>query len=235
MSYQSTTDPVEALTWSNDILGDASAAAFFLAPSRFVSAERTGDSLSLSFSDDDGTGVLFGPQPPLRSEWSRCLVSFTNFGERLGELVKYDEWDFYTRPSEASSDDSGVEVLRDDDTVTALLQTHAPHSAVWPGDQEIVDWFGLRDTTGRLVCVAALVRWESGWHVLSSVATVGDARGRGHALDLVRGVVHEAKKRDIAWLGLGVAHDNTSAQRVYVRAGFTLRSEFSNYRRPASA
>ncbi len=235
VSYQSTADPVEAFSWSNDILGDASAAAFFLAPSRFVRAERTGDSLSLSFSDDGGAGVLFGPQPPLRSDWSRCLVSFTNFGERLGELVKYDEWDFYTRPSEVSSDDSRVEVLHDDDTVTALLQTHAPHSAVWPGDEEIVDWFGLRDTSGRLVCVAALVRWESGGHVLSSVATVGDARGRGHALALLRGVVHESKKRDIAWLGLGVAHDNTSAQRVYVRAGFTLRSEFSNYHRPASA
>ncbi|HEY5120485.1 MAG TPA: hypothetical protein VII84_02810, partial [Acidimicrobiales bacterium] len=73
MSYQSTADPVEAFSWSNDILGDASAAAFFLAPSRFVRAERTGDSLSLSFSDDGGTCVLFGPQPPLRSDWSRCL------------------------------------------------------------------------------------------------------------------------------------------------------------------
>ena len=235
VSHQSTTNLGEALAWSNEILGDASAAAFFLAPSRFVRAERTDDSLSLRLSDGDGTGVLFGPRPPLDPDWSRCLVSDATFGEQLGDLVKYDEWDFYTRATEPASDGSSVEVLHNDDTVTGLLTTHAPDSAVWPGDTEIVDWFGRRDATERLVCVGALVRWESGWHVLSSVATVIDARGQGHALALVRGVVHAACERDVAWLGLGVAHDNTSAQRVYVRAGFTLRSSFTNYHRPSLA
>jgi ribosomal protein S18 acetylase RimI-like enzyme len=235
VSYQSTTNHGEALAWSNEILGVASAAAFFLAPSRFVRAERTDDSLSLSLSDGDGTGVLFGPRPPLGPDWSRCLVSDATFGEQLGDLVKYDQWDFYTRATKPASDGSSVEVLHDDDTLTGLLRTHAPHSAVWPGDTEIVDWFGRRDATDRLVCVGALVRWESGWHVLSSVATVIDARGQGHALALVRGVVHAACERDVAWLGLGVAHDNTSAQRVYVRAGFTLRSSFTNYHRPSLA
>ena len=235
VSYQSTTNLGEALAWSNEILGDASAAAFFLAPSRFVHAERTDDSLSLSLSDGDGTGVLFGPRPPLGPDWSRCLVSDATFGEQLGDLVKYDEWDFYTRATERPSDGSSVEVLHNDDTVTGLLKTHAPHSAVWPGDTEIVDWFGRRDATNRLVCVGALVRWESGWHVLSSLATVIDARGQGHALALIRGIVHAAHARDVAWLGLGVAHDNTSAQRVYVRAGFTRRSSFTNYHRPSLA
>ena len=232
VSSLSTTDRAEALSWANEILGIASAAAFFLAPSRFVGAERTNDSLSLGFSDGDGTGVLFGPEPPLRPNWSRCLVSFTNFGDHLGELVKYDEWDFYTRVTEPSSDGARVEVLDADNALSELLRTHAPHSAVWPGDPEIVDWFGLRDATARLVCVGALVRWESGWHVVSSVATLSDARGRGHALELVRGVVHAASERGVDWLGLGVAHSNTAARRVYERAGFTLRSQFTNYHRP---
>src|SRR5450631_26547 len=64
VSYQSTTNREEALAWSNAILGVARAAAFFLAPSRFVRAERTGDSLSLSLSDGDGIVFLMIRRPP---------------------------------------------------------------------------------------------------------------------------------------------------------------------------
>jgi len=232
VSLQTTNGLATARSWSSELLGDASAAAFFLAPSRFVGAQRNDDSLSLTLHDAGLTGVLFGPNPPLEAQWSRCLVSFSAFDDHVGNLVKYDEWDFYTCPSTPLDGGSGVEVLDDDDAITQLLRAHAPDSAVWPGDDEIVHWFARRDDAGRLVSVAALVRWESGYHVVSSVATVSDARGRGHALGVVRGVLHAAHERGVPWVGLGVAHDNAVAQAVYVRAGFSLRSAFTNYGPP---
>jgi ribosomal protein S18 acetylase RimI-like enzyme len=65
--------------------------------------------------------------------------------------------------------------------------------------------------------------------VLASVVTVAELRGRGYARQLLRGVIDDAKRRDIRWLGLGVAHDNVSAQRSYEHVGFIRRAKFTNY------
>jgi ribosomal protein S18 acetylase RimI-like enzyme len=77
--------------------------------------------------------------------------------------------------------------------------------------------------------VGALVRWESAQHVLVSVATNVEMRGRGFAQTLVRGVVGLARKRGIEWVGLGVSHANIPAQRVYGNVGFEPRANFTIY------
>ena len=110
--------------------------------------------------------------------------------------------------------------------MTDLLARDAPHSAVWPDNPEVVGWYGVRDERG-LASVAALVRWESGHLVLSSMATRADSRGRGLGQLVVAGVVHAAAAKNASWLGLGVAHDNEVAQRLYERGGFTRRAKFS--------
>ncbi len=228
VSPERTNDPVVALGWAFDLLGAGSAAAFLLAPRRFEYAERTRDSLSLTLGGERLFGAAFGPRPPLNADWDTCVVSASTFGPSLGGLVRADRWDFFSREV-SGADGPDLEVVTDHREIAALLTSAAPHSRVWPENPEIVAWYGLRDQRG-LASIAALVKWESGHHVVSSVATRVDARGRGLSTTVMNGVVAAASRRNIAWLGLGVAHDNSVAQGVYLRTGFTCRAEFSVYR-----
>jgi ribosomal protein S18 acetylase RimI-like enzyme len=77
--------------------------------------------------------------------------------------------------------------------------------------------------------VGALVAGESGLHVLTSVATGTELRGRGFARTLVRGTLGVARRGGIRWVGLGVSHANIPAQRLYENVGFALGANFTNY------
>ena len=231
MALERTSDPATALAWARELLGPGSGAEFLLAPERFEYAERESTSMSFTLGGERVIGVAFGPNPPLRDEWQACMISDSRFGDRLGRLERRDGWDFYSRPTAATREASELETLIDDGAIEELLRDHAPHSAVWPGNHEIVAWYGLRDGQG-LACVAAVVRWESGCHVLSSVATRTDARGRGLARTLVRGIVADLHARGVAWLGLGVGHENLVAQRLYRDTGFAPRAAFTVYAAP---
>ena len=225
-----TTDSASlTLTWANELLGGGNPAAFLVAPGRFVSASRNGDSLALTLGGDQPFGLGLGPNPPVDPRWTSCAIDNSSFGDHLGQLGARDEWDFYSINVALTDDERTVEVIRDDDVVTRLLHEHAPQSQVWPGNTEIVHWYGVRSVQGTWASIAALVRWESGLHVLSSVATVSDLRGRGFAPTLVKGVITEARHHGATWLGLGVGHWNLPAQRVYQRVGFSLRANFTNY------
>lgn len=233
MARHRTSDVATALAWAGELLGPASAAAFLLAPQRFEFAEREDDSLSLTLGGARRFGVGFGPRPPVDDEWSSCLISESAFGDRLGPLVRVDEWDFYTRPTAAVGVGGAVEIVRDETAVERLLRENAPNSAVWPGHPEIVAWYGVSDDHG-LASVAAVVRWESGYVVLSSVATRVDARGRGLARALVLGVVGILHGEGVEWLGLGVGHANVVAQNVYRATGFSPRAHFTLYAPPGT-
>ncbi len=224
-----TTDAATALAWARALLGGGSPVDFLLAPARFVAAERGGDSYALTLERRGLVGVAFGPAPPVDPAWGHALVSRSPFGAALGRLVAADRWDFFSRPLAGAR--APVPDPADEAEVEPFLRAHASDSAVWPGNPEVVAWFERRDATG-LAAVAALVRWESGRLVVSSVATRADARGAGHATALVEGVAAAAAALGEAWLGLGVGHDNAAAQRVYERCGFASRAEFTVYREP---
>ena len=224
-----TTDAAAALEWARDVLGEGGPVDFLLAPARFVAAERDGDSYALTLERGGLVGVAIGPAPPVDPAWGRALVSGPALGATLGRLVAADRWDFFSRPVAGAR--GPVPDPVDEAAVEPFLAAHAPDSAVWPGNPEVVAWYGRRDAVG-LAAVAALVRWESGRVVVSSVATRVDARGAGHASALVAGVVSAAAALGEAWLGLGVGHDNAVAKRVYERCGFASRAEFTVYREP---
>lgn len=226
------TNPVAALRWSVELFDDGNPIQFFLAPQRFDSAERTNDSLSISLTGDGLFGLGLGPNPPRRTGWTRCILADAYDVDRVGALHASDYWDFYSIDTSLTHTDGDVEVLDDDDLIAEILQVHANDSSVWPGRPDIVSWYGLRDTQDNLVSLGALVRWESGYHVLASVVTVSEYRGHGFAQELIQGMVARARERDISWLGLGVSHANGAAQRVYSKAGFRLRANFTTYTLP---
>lgn len=230
----STVDLEVARGWVLELFGEFNPAPFFYSPVRFERCERTGDSLSLTLSGEHCYGLGFGPAPPVNPMWTRCSIDESTFGDELGALVATDRWDFYSIDTARCESDGQLIVMDDSDVVRQILMTDAPHSQVWPGNPEIVNWYGVRDARGEWASIAALVRWESGRHVLSSVVTVAPMRGQGFARTLVRGIGGEMHRQGLRWLGLGVAHDNTSAQRTYENSGFQRCANFTAYGEPAT-
>jgi GNAT superfamily N-acetyltransferase len=218
-----------AKQWADELLGEGNPATFFLSSRRFDVCERTADSLSLTLSGAQCYGQGFGPQPPVNPVWTRCSVDNSHFGDQLGRLRARDRWDFYSLDTTPCQVDVSLFEVRDDDVIKQILEHHAPNSQVWPGNPELVSWFGVNDPDGALASLAALVRWESGMHVLSSVVTLREKRARGYARMLVRGIAGELQHQGVRWLGLGVAHDNAAAQRAYEQAGFACRAHFTTY------
>jgi ribosomal protein S18 acetylase RimI-like enzyme len=229
VTEKTTFDPALGLRWSVEVAGEGNPAAFFLAPERFESASRTEDSYSLTLTGDQIFGLGVGPNPPLNQRWTRCVIDHSSLGESVGPLRAGDHWDFYSVKASATPVDGDVVVLHDIAEITELLQIHAADSSVWPSDPEVVDWYGLRDENDYLVSLGALVRWESGMHVLASIVTVTELRGQGFAQELTQGIIARAREQGIEWLGLGVSHANVAAQRVYRKAGFVLRANFTTY------
>jgi ribosomal protein S18 acetylase RimI-like enzyme len=228
----STKDLVTARAWAHELWGQSHPVQFFLSPIRFERGERTDDSMSLTLSGDQCYGLGFGPAPPVNAEWTRCSIDQSQFGPNLGRLVANDHWDFYS--VDVRQADLGVRalVLDDETVITRILNEHAPHSKVWPGNKEIVNWYGVQDRDGQWASLGALVRWESGCLVISSVVTVSDLRSKGFARLLTGGIVGEARTFGAQWLGLGVAHDNLAAQRTYEHSGFVCRANFTSYALP---
>ncbi len=235
MVETSTFDAGLALDWSNEILGMGNPAAFFLAPERLELAVRTADSFSLTLSGQQIFGMGLGPHPPFNPAWTHCVIDRPTEGERFGLLRASDRWDFYSANASLTQVDGDVETLENEAEITELLQIHAVDSSVWPADPEVVNWYGLRDENDCLVSLGALVRWESGLHVLASIVTVTELRGNGYAQELTQGIIARAREQGIEWLGLGVSHRNIAAQRVYERAGFSLRANFTSYAFDAAA
>ena len=232
MEQERTLNPVTALRWSAELFGEGNPVQFFLAADRFDSAERTTDSLSITLLDDGVFGLGLGANPPRRPDWTRCMIDDARAITHVNGLHARDHWDFYSIDASHTLTDGDVIVLDDDDLITEILQLHANDSSVWPGRDDIVSWYGLRDADDDLVSLGALVRWESGYHVLASVVTVSEHRGQGFAQELIQGMIARARERDITWLGLGVSHTNAAAQRVYTKAGFNLRAQFTTYEVP---
>ncbi|MHB1088334.1 MAG: GNAT family N-acetyltransferase [Acidimicrobiales bacterium] len=228
-----TTNPVTTLRWSVELFDEGNPIQFFLAPGRFHSAERTSDALSLTLLGDGLFGLGLGAHPPRRDDWTRCILAERGV-DHVGELRASDHWDFYSVDASRTHNDGDVEVLDDDDLIAEILHVHANDSSVWPGRDDIVAWYGLRDADDDLMSLGALVRWESGYHVLASIVTLREYRGQGFGQELVQGMVARARERGITWVGLGVSHTNIAARRVYTKAGFSLRANFTTFSRPAS-
>ena len=124
-----------------------------------------------------------------------------------------------------------IELIDDAQEINAIIDEHAPDSSVRPGDPEELFWGGIRNELGELAALAVLVKWQSGFHVMASVATRSQDREKGYGTQLVLGMISRAHSLGIREIGLGVRTENISAQRVAEKAGFKKLAEFINYGR----
>lgn len=112
--------------------------------------------------------------------------------------------------------------------VTALLATASPRHSSDPGDDDVVEWFGIRDADGRLLACAAHTESVPGVPHLASIATDPDARGRGLGTALTAGLTRTLLDEGAPVVTLGMYADNTVARRLYARIGFVCSHRWSS-------
>ena len=128
----------------------------------------------------------------------------------------------HTPPTQTSIPDSVIEPLCDSD----IPQMRQLAEATEPGPFrsrtiEFGGYQGIRDA-GRLVSMTGQRLRVPGFTEVSAVCTYPEYRGRGYAQALVSTVSQGIFARGETPI-LGVRLDNSSAVRVYKRAGFTIR------------
>lgn len=93
-------------------------------------------------------------------------------------------------------------------------------------------WFGVRDRTGAVVSLAALVLLEGVGYV-DNVATFPEARGQGQATAVTARVIAEARAAGAEHICLLADPGNAPAVRMYSRLGLREAGRLASTRGPA--
>ena len=225
--FDSTEDFQLAKVWAEDLLGGQNVAKYYISEQNFEAAYKVDRSFSFIVKGEPFYGHLYGENPYLDPRCTDIAVigkfSSPEFVVRGGG---FQFWEIDTQSVSAA-----IELLTNTEEIKALIAEHAPDSSVLPGDPEEVFWGGLRNATGELIACAAVVKWQSGLHVMASVVTRTEDRGRGYGTALSKGIASHASELEIPILGLGVRTGNFAAQRAYEKAGFKKLGAFTNYSR----
>jgi len=227
---ETTSDYSTAISWADEIYGPVNTPRFYIPPKRFAKAVRDGANFSYILQPDSSGGMkygqAFGTNPPIAGDWDKCALDAPDaeICEKFIEnkMVAKNQWDFYA----AQTQDFGTtfEELKDDQFIADFLATNTESTSVTPGDPEILFWAAVGKDA-----LAAVIQWESGEYIIASVATKVSERGKGLATELIKRILTELHSRGISRVGLGVAHKNVAAIKVYERCGFKLLSNFTNY------
>lgn len=234
-SFNKTTDLKVALGWAREQLGEINGAGIFLSEVNakdFVQAFKSDDSFSFTMGSTFIYGQAYGPNPHIDPLWDKCGVAFNSFGPKLGHLEIANQFDTYGTRTEIIPGFESIEELQDEVLIKNILDANAPTSSAYPGNPEIIQWGCVRNQAGEVSAIGALVRWSSGAHIISSVATLESERGKGFATELVKRFISRANELGIETLSLGVSHSNTAAIRAYKRAGMVEIAQFTNYLKP---
>ena len=225
---ESTEDLSEARSWAQRALGSKNAAKYFLGEENFVIAYRDLSSFSFVINGESIYGQLYGPSA-FFDERCQSIALADPTSESFLDLKQEGSSQFW----EAITFDNGskIELLKNSNEINEIIDEHAPDSSVRPGDPEEVFWGGVRNEHGELASLAALVQWQSGMHVMSSVVTRTQDRGKGLATQLSAGMVSHAYLLGIPKVGLGVREGNLAAMRIYEKTGFTKLANFTRYSR----
>lgn len=217
----------EARTWAATFLGSKNVAKYYMARENFVVAYRNDSPFSFLINPEHLYSQMYGVTPHLDPRCTDVAIigklKSENFSVRGGG---FQFWEAAT-----TDNDSRIEILGDPAEINKVIAEHAPDSSVRPGDPEEIFWGGIRNQVGELVACGVVVRWQSGFHVLSSVVTRTQDRGKGYASALSAGITSYAHSLGIEEIGLGVRTANLAAQRAYQRAGFRMIGAFTNYSR----
>ena len=226
MSARSISDYFKALEFLKDDWKASTLVKFWIPKEKFI--ELLIDETGISICREDKGKFVFalGSRAPLKPDWFR--ISFERSSSWIQELSKYEknEWEAYALdvPNQPS-----LQLLEPpkDEEIAEFLKEHGPNLSVGPGNSEIVRWSSIRSENGELEGVAAICKWQSGEHVVASVATHSARRNQGLGKKLMRIVSGELTTLGIKRVCLGVTSSNLSAVKVYVDMGYQKLFDFT--------
>lgn len=233
MSARSITDFSDALDYLKTDLKLFTLFKFWIPKDKFVELLIDKSGISICREDNGRFVFALGKRAPLRPEWSR--ISFERSSSWLKELTKYEknEWEAYSLdvPSELR-----LELTQEpeDEDIADFLEEHGPDLSVSPGNPEIVRWSSIRSDSGELEGVAAICKWQSGEHVVASVATHSARRNQGLGKKLMRVVSKELATLGIKQVCLGVTSSNLGAVKLYQNIGYEKLFDFTFINRTSS-
>ena len=234
-SFNQTSDLTIALGWAREQLGEINGPGIFVSEANskdFVEAFKSEDSFSFTMRSGFTYGHAYGPNPHIDPRWEKCAVGFSKFGPKFGHLEIANQFDTYGIDTRIIPGFESIEVLADEALIKKILDENAPTSSVYPGNPEVIQWGCVRNEAGEVSAIGALVKWSSGSHVISSVATVESMRGEGYATELVKRFISRTNELGIKTLSLGVDHKNIGAIKAYQNAGMIEIAQFTNYLKP---
>lgn len=233
MSARSITDFSDALDYLKTDLKLFTLFKFWIPKDKFVELLIDKSGISICREDNGRFVFALGKRAPLKPEWSR--ISFERSSSWLKELTKYEknEWEAYSLdvPSELR-----LELTQEpkDEDIAVFLEEHGPDLSVSPGNPEIVRWSSIRSDSGELEGVAAICKWQSGEHVVASVATHSARRNQGLGKKLMRVVSKELATLGIKQVCLGVTSSNLGAVKLYQNIGYEKLFDFTFINRTSS-
>ena len=186
---------------------------------RFIELLHNENGISISREDDGVFSFALGLKAPLRDDWER--ISFERNSHWLSNrsFSEQTDWEAHYLQQE------GLPTLplserSSDQEIGEFIKANAPDLSVFPGNEEIVHWSSLFSSENGLLGVAAICKWESGHHVIASVATDRNLRGQGLGAKLMEVIKSDLSNLGIREVCLGVLSDNEPAKKLYARTGF---------------
>ena len=189
---------------------------------KFVDAELSGQSLSITRESDPFFGMAFGPEPIIDKRWTHFSCTRTT-PKRITEHVPLSgQWDAYGIKTKSFNVE--YQVLANHNAINYFIESHAPKLSIRAENQEVVAWIGISD-----VALGAICKWESGAHVLSAIAVAENQRGKGFGKLITQALIDYAFNNGISYVALGVMARNEAAIATYKSIGFELLGQFNSF------
>lgn len=188
---------------------------------KFITAEGSGLSLSITRVSEPFYGMAFGPNPIIDPRWTHFSCTRSTPKEFTQNIQLSGQWDAYGIVTRKF--DVDYQVLTDHQVINSFLELHAPQSSIRAEDKEVIAWIGVSN-----VALGAICRWESGAYVLSAIAVAENERGKGYGKLITQALVDFAFENKIGYLALGVWAKNEAAIRTYESIGFELLGQFNS-------
>ncbi len=218
----------EAMEWAFELYGPLNVPRVWIPEKAFVEAVRDGHSLSFTRKTQEGFfGLGIGTQARILPTWNEFALADNFEGQVPSEFIERHHWE--THAIETREESYSLEIIEEDDVISAFLDEHAPDSSARPGNPEIQFWGCVRSDDGEIASIAAITQWESGEYMLSSVGTHSQMRGKGYAQKVIAGLLGLAYDRGIERVNLVVLSSNTAAISAYKKIGFKEIGKFLSY------
>ncbi len=230
MKFQAITNFEEAIEFLTDDHRALTLFKTWIPKDRFIELLHFEGGISMFRDDSTPVAFAIGASPPIRDSWKK--MSIERGASVIDEISakEREDWETYFIVTPKDPVHYRDSLKRSDAEIDFFLKLHAPKSSVFPGNKEIVEWVRVdRNIEGKaeLVGVAAICRWESGEHVVASVASHSELRGEGIGAEVMRQTLAVAQRNSIPILSLGVMSGNHSAIALYKKSGWQELFKFT--------